>query len=72
MKRILLTAAVLVMAASTAMAATQCKDPKTGKFVKCPPPAASSAPASSGAPHCTTGKPCGHTCIAKNKTCHKT
>lgn len=23
------------------------------------------------APHCTTGKACGNTCIAKDKVCHK-
>ena len=22
-------------------------------------------------PHCTNGKPCGNTCIAKNKVCHQ-
>ncbi|MGH7024171.1 MAG: hypothetical protein ACREEB_11355 [Caulobacteraceae bacterium] len=24
-----------------------------------------------GAPHCTKGKPCGHSCIAMDKVCHK-
>jgi len=23
-------------------------------------------------PHCTKGKPCGNSCIAKDKVCHKT
>jgi hypothetical protein len=23
------------------------------------------------APHCTTGKPCGNSCIAKDKVCHQ-
>ena len=28
------------------------------------------APAVPAAPQCTTGKPCGDTCIAKDKKCH--
>lgn len=24
-----------------------------------------------GAPHCVKGKPCGHSCIAMDKVCHK-
>jgi ABC-type proline/glycine betaine transport system substrate-binding protein len=81
---------------ASAADAAKCKDPKTGKFIKCPPAAAAtaspsakpasaaakpvsatapamasaSAPAKSGAPHCTTGKPCGKACIAKDKVCH--
>ncbi|HXQ12863.1 MAG TPA: hypothetical protein VN805_17865 [Caulobacteraceae bacterium] len=75
MKRVLMMAAILALSASSVSAATKCTDPKTHKFIKCPPPAASSAaPASSSshAPHCTTGVPCGHSCIAKGKVCHKT
>jgi hypothetical protein len=33
--------------------------------------AAPSASTSGGAPHCKTGKPCGNSCIAQNKVCHK-
>ncbi|GGF00604.1 hypothetical protein GCM10011611_02750 [Aliidongia dinghuensis] len=28
------------------------------------------SPAAYAAPNCTTGKPCGDTCIAKDKTCN--
>lgn len=37
------------------------------------PTPAGSVPASSstGAPHCSKGKPCGNSCIAENKVCHK-
>lgn len=30
-----------------------------------------SAPATGGAPNCKKGKPCGNSCIAKEKVCHK-
>jgi hypothetical protein len=33
---------------------------------------AAGAPGAGRAPHCTTGVPCGNTCIAKGKTCHIT
>lgn len=81
MKRFLMLAVILAMTAGAADAATQCKDPTTGKFVKCPTAAAmSSAPAkssmtamSSSKPpkKCVKGKACGNTCIAKSDTCHK-
>jgi uncharacterized membrane protein len=58
-------AAVLALTASAAIAAPACRDAK-GKFVKCPPPAAAEHH-----PVCKTGKPCGNTCIAKEKVCHK-
>ena len=35
--------ATFAFSAFTASAATQCKDAKTGKFIKCPPPAAAAA-----------------------------
>jgi hypothetical protein len=35
-------------------------------------PASLASAASSAPPHCTTGVPCGNTCIAKGKTCHVT
>ncbi len=31
----------------------------------------SSAPATGGHPHCSKGKACGNSCIAKDKVCHK-
>jgi hypothetical protein len=74
MKRVLIVVAILALGASSVSAATKCTDPKTHKFIKCPPPATSSAPpasSSSHAPHCTTGVPCGNSCIAKGKVCHK-
>ena len=81
--RILIVVCALALAAGAADAKS-CKDPNTGKFVKCPTaaaapgtaasaaatPAAATA-ASGGAPHCKTGKPCGASCIAKDKVCHK-
>ena len=73
MTRTLVLALVIALAAGAADAAKQqCKDPKTGKFIKCPPPSSAVFPsAPKGAPHCTTGIPCGSTCIAKGKVCHK-
>jgi hypothetical protein len=72
--RTLIVVFVLTLAAAGASNAKSCRDPKTGAFVKCPPAASVPGPTASmstGAPHCTTGKPCGNSCIAKNKTCHK-
>jgi hypothetical protein len=77
-------AAVLAFTAFSADAATkQCRD-ASGKFIACPPAAAtgtaantsaktgtSTATSTGGAPHCKTGKPCGNSCIAQNKECHK-
>jgi hypothetical protein len=55
-------ATAVALAFASAADAKQCRD-ASGKFVKCPPAAA--------AHHCTTGIPCGNTCIAKGKVCHK-
>jgi hypothetical protein len=55
-------AAVAALAFASAADAKQCRD-ASGKFMKCPP-----APT---AHQCTTGVPCGDTCIAKGKVCHK-
>jgi hypothetical protein len=33
--------------------------------------ASTTTSAMAGAPHCKTGKPCGNSCIAQNKVCHK-
>jgi hypothetical protein len=41
-------------------------DGKMAKMEVCKPAA---APA--GAPNCKKGKPCGNSCIAKDKVCHK-
>jgi len=76
MQKVLVLAAVAALALASAADAKQCKDPTTGKFVKCPPPSA--APATTGAtmgkaaPHCTKGKPCGNACIKATDVCHKT
>lgn len=74
MSRLILTA-VLALALGGAADAKQCRD-ASGKFVKCPPPAAATTtanPATNTAakPHCTKGVPCGNTCISKGKACHK-
>ena len=76
--------AVALAIAGGADAAARCKDPKTGKFIKCPPAAASTvtttktttSAAAAGAPashppHCVKGKLCGNACIAVTKVCHK-
>ena len=73
-----LVAILAFTAFSTDAAAKQCRD-ASGKFIACPPAAptgtAVNASAKTGpaatAPHCKTGKPCGNSCIAQNKTCHK-
>ena len=79
MNRILTLAVILAMSASS-LSAAACKDPKTGKFIKCPPaaaaaaaPMASTAPmaATAGGPKCVKGKRCGNACIAISKICHK-
>jgi hypothetical protein len=76
-----LTAILAFSAFSADAAAKQCRD-ASGKFVACPATAptgtaantavhAGAAAPATGAPHCKTGKPCGNSCIAQNKTCHK-
>ena len=63
-----------------------CRDAK-GHFAKCPPASTAPTTAStgtsttgagmshmgatSGSPVCKIGKPCGHSCISKDKVCHK-
>jgi hypothetical protein len=44
MIRVILVAAATVSLLSTAAIAAPCKDPKTGKFVKCQPPKSAAAP----------------------------
>jgi hypothetical protein len=63
-KTLILAGALAFVLSTGALAKEPCHDPKTGKFIKCPPPAASHAP------QCKTGKACGNTCIAKDKACH--
>jgi hypothetical protein len=75
MQKMLVLAAVAALALASVADAKQCKDTTTGKFIKCPPPAAAPAATSSAtgkaAPHCTKGKPCGNTCIKTTDVCHK-
>jgi hypothetical protein len=70
MNRILTLAIILALGASGANAAA-CKDPKTGKFIKCPVAAAAPMAATAGGPKCVKGKRCGNACIAVTKICHK-
>lgn len=67
------TIAAATKPAASAMAPA--KAPAPTKPVVSAAPAMSKAPVASastgGAPHCTTGKACGHSCIAKDKVCHK-
>ncbi len=73
MHRVLTLAIVVALSASSAYAKS-CKDPASGKFITCPAATApaTAAPATAAAkPHCTTGVPCGNSCIAKGKVCHK-
>jgi hypothetical protein len=64
MQKSLILALGLALAISSGALAKDkpCRDAK-GHFAKCPPPAA--------APMCKVGKPCGKSCIAKDKVCHK-
>jgi hypothetical protein len=50
MKRFLMLAVVLAMVGGAADAKIICKDPKTHKFMKCPPAAGPAAPSMSSAP----------------------
>jgi len=79
MKRILMLAAVLALAASPAMIANAASSAPPGPYKldskgKCHAAngqfVATSLCPKSTAPHCTTGVPCGNTCIAKGKVCH--
>jgi hypothetical protein len=83
MRNALILAALAALAFTSIAEAKSCKDAK-GHFVKCPTAAAASAMAANepatapkaaaaarGAPHCTKGKPCGKSCIAVDKVCHK-
>jgi len=72
-------AAAPMMRASNKAGPGTCKD-KHGHFAKCGtvlaiPPMAPRAmnPVSAGAhhPNCKKGKPCGNTCIAQDRVCHK-
>ncbi|MDQ2859231.1 MAG: hypothetical protein M3T55_00560 [Pseudomonadota bacterium] len=78
--RTLILVAVAALAFGSAANAKNCKDPATGKFVRCP--AAATAPAATAkttpapmasktTPRCVKGKLCGNSCIAVSKECHK-
>jgi hypothetical protein len=76
--RTLILAVTMAFAFASMADASACKDPKTGKFMKCPAPAAATAApaatapaAKAGGPHCVKGKACGNSCIAVSKVCHK-
>jgi len=62
MRRSIFALAALTMGLALAGGADakQCRDAH-GKFIKCVV----------HAPQCKTGVPCGNTCIAKGKVCHK-
>ncbi len=62
MRSIALAVALSLAFVPAAFAKDQCRDAH-GKFTKCPAPAS--------APHCSKGKVCGNSCIAKEKVCHK-
>ena len=84
--RALLIGLSLAVALGGAAEAKSCKDPRTGKIVKCsasalaskanPAPPGMTTPAPGvrstflDAPKCKTGKPCGNNCISKDKICH--
>jgi hypothetical protein len=82
--RILILAATMAFAFASMADASSCKDPKTGKFIKCPAAAAAPAATASSAksmatpsatagkkPVCKKGVACGNSCIAVGKVCHK-
>jgi hypothetical protein len=72
MNRMLALAIMLALSAGAADAKA-CRDAH-GKFTKCPPAAAamaSMAKPAAGMPVCKVGKPCGKSCISKDKVCHK-
>ena len=53
---------------SVVLGAASCRDAH-GHFAKCPPPSAMSSMGHH--PVCKKGKPCGNSCIAQDKICHK-
>ena len=61
MKRFVLIAAALAMLSAPAMAQTSQKSTASSKTTT----------TATSKPHCTKGKPCGNSCIAKDKVCHK-
>ena len=87
MRKTIILAAVAALAFASTANAKRCQDPTTHKFIKCaaaapdiktqdhgipwPKPAAATTATAGGAPHCVKGKPCGHSCIAMSKVCHK-
>ena len=84
MRKTLILTAIAALAFTSVADAKSCRDPATHRFAKCATSTATrAAPMSAmtpsqmaampagGAPHCKKGKPCGHSCIAVSKVCHK-
>ena len=65
MRSIALAVVLSLALVPAAFAKDACRDAK-GHFAKCPPPAIMSHH-----PVCKMGKPCGNSCIAKDKVCHR-
>ena len=83
MRSLALAAVLCLTLVPAAFAKAPCRDAK-GHFTKCPPAAVATTAATShmssmGAmssmaahhPACKKGKPCGNSCIAVDKVCHK-
>lgn len=86
MRKTMILAAMAGLAFASVADAKSCKDAK-GHHVKCPVATSLAADkthalavdnkggtlmaTSGGSPHCVKGKPCGHSCIAMDKVCHK-
>ncbi len=67
MRSLVLVAILSLAIVPAAYAKDACRDAK-GHFAKCPPPAMSTM---GHHPVCKKGKPCGNSCIAQDKVCHK-
>ncbi|HWE98805.1 MAG TPA: hypothetical protein VG248_03325 [Caulobacteraceae bacterium] len=77
----ILTALAVLALASSADAATKCRDATTGRYTQCPSNIivehtkvtglAVSVGGHPAPPVCKKGKVCGNSCIAKDKVCHK-
>ena len=62
--RSIVLAAIAALAFASTVNAAACRD-AAGKFVKCPVVVVVQHPV------CKVGKPCGNSCIAMAKVCHK-
>jgi len=63
--RSMILATIAALAFASAVTAAPCHSPD-GKFIKCPV-----AVVVVKHPNCKVGVPCGNSCIAKDKVCHK-